>query len=76
MYCTLFHAEDEIQKMTKPTELTCTAASNELESARIEDLHQSSGHTGVKHMLYFVRIVSPKVPKAAVEEVVRNCDKY
>ena len=29
----------------------------------------------MKHMLYFVRMVSPEVPKVAVQEVVRNCNK-
>ena len=29
----------------------------------------------MKHLLYFVRMIRPCVPKAAVQEMVRNCDK-
>ena len=62
--------------MTEPIELVCAANSNELESARIQDIHQSSGHFGKKPTLYFVQLVSPRAPKAAVREAVRNCDKF
>ena len=33
------------------------------------------GHSGIKHMLYFVRVVSARIPRAALQEVIRNCDK-
>ena len=32
------------------------------------------GHPGVKRTLYFVKLVSPEVSKAAVREVVRECE--
>ena len=41
----------------------------------IRDIHQFNGHSSVKRTLYFVKMVSPGIPKAAAREVIRNCDK-
>ena len=55
--------------------LACAAASNGLESACMWNIHQFSGHPGVHRTLYLVRMVSPRVLKAAVREVIKNCNK-
>ena len=41
----------------------------------IRNIYRSCGHPGVKHTLYFVKLVSPEVSKAAVREVVRKCEE-
>ena len=65
---------DGFQKKKESIELACAATSNELESACIRNIHHVSGYPSVKYMLYFVKIVSPGVSKAAIREVVKNCD--
>ena len=44
----------------------------ELDPARIQTIHRSCGHPGIKCTHYFVKLVSPEVSKAAVREVVRE----
>ena len=66
---------DESRKKIEPLALSVAAPSNGLESIRIRNIHQVSGHPSVKHTLYFIRMISPGVPKTAVQEVARNCDK-
>ena len=41
----------------------------EQESTCIRAIHQRSGHPGVRRTLYFVRLVSPVVLKAAVQSM-------
>ena len=66
----------KFQKITEPTELVYASISNGLESFCIWDIHQSSGHPGVKCTLYFVRMINPGVLKTIVREVVRNYDQF
>ena len=66
---------DAIRKETEPTEPVCAASIEELDPGRIRTIHRSCGHPGVKRTLYFARLVSPKVSKAAVREVVRDCEE-
>ena len=47
----------------------------ELDAVRIWTIHRSCGHPGVKHTCYFVKLVSPEVSKAALREVVRECEE-
>ena len=47
----------------------------ELDPARIQTIHQSCGHPGVKRTHYFIKLVSPEVSKAAVREVGRECEE-
>ena len=45
------------------------------QTGNTRNIHQCSGHSGVKCKLYFARMVNSGVPKAGVHEVVRNCDE-
>ena len=38
-------------------------------------IHRSCGHPGIKRTHYFMKLVSPEVSKAAVWEVVRECEE-
>ena len=46
-----------------------------LDLACIWTIHQSCGHPGIKRTHYVVKLVSPEVSKAAVQEVVRECEE-
>ena len=63
---------DVLRKETKPV---CATSMEEQESTRIRAIHQCSGHPGVRRTLYFVRQGSPVVSKAAVQTVVRACER-
>ena len=64
---------DALRKEAEPIELVCTASMGELDPARIQTIHQSCGHPSIKRTLYFMKLVSPEVSKAAVRELVREC---
>ena len=44
-----------------------------LDSEWIMSIHQYCGHTGIKWMLYFARMVIPSVDKVDVRMVVKRC---
>ena len=66
---------DALRKEAEPIEPVCAASMGELDPARIWTIHRSCGHPGVKRTLYFVKLVSSEVSKAAVREVVRECEE-
>ena len=66
---------DALRKEAEPIEPVCAASMGELDPARIRTIHRSCGHPGVKRTLYFVKLASPEVSKAAVREVVRECEE-
>ena len=59
----------------EPIELVCAASVGELDAAHIRTIHQSCGHPSVKRTHYLVKLVSPEVSKAAVQEVIRECEE-
>ena len=63
---------DSLRKEAEPIEPVCAAS---MDPAHIWTIHRSCGHPGVKRTLYFVKLVSPEVSKAAVQEVVRECEE-
>ena len=63
---------EENHTVAEPKE-TMYAVTEELDVARIQDTHQSSGHPSVKRTQYFVKLVNPRVPRATVQTVVRDC---
>ena len=66
---------DALRKEAEPIEPIYAASMGELDLARIRTIHRSCGHPGVKRTLYFVKLASPEVSKAAVREVVRECEE-
>ena len=66
---------DVLRKEAEPIESVCAASMGELDLSPIRLIHQSCGHPGVKRTHYFVKLVSPEVSKAAVREVVRECEE-
>ena len=66
---------DALRKEAEPIEPVCAASMGELDLARIRTIHRSCGHPGVKRTLYFMKLASPEVSKAAVREVVRECEE-
>ena len=58
--------------MAEPKE-TVYAVTEELDVARIQAIHRSGRHPGVKRTLYFVKLVNPKVPRATLQALVRDC---
>ena len=66
---------DALRKEAEPIELVCAASMGELDPTCIRTIHRSCGHPGVKRTLYFMKLVSPEVSKAAVQEVVRECEE-
>ena len=70
------HSNDwMIFRKTEPVEQACTIAAKGKESACIQAIHQSSGHPGRKHMLYFAKLVIPGASRVAVQAVVEDCKK-
>ena len=66
---------DVLRKEAEPIEPVCAASMGELDPARVRTIHRSCGHPGIKRTLYFVKLVSPEVFKAAVREVVREWEE-
>ena len=66
---------DALKKEAEPIEPVCAVSIGELDLAHIRTIHRSCGHPGVKRTYYFVKLVSPEVCKAAVREVVRECEE-
>ena len=64
---------DILRKEAELIEPVCAVSMGELDPAHIQTIHRSCGHPGVKRTHYFVKLVSPEVSKAAVQEVVREC---
>ena len=60
---------DILQKEAEPIEQVCATSMGELDPARIRTIHQSCGHPRVKHVHYFIKLVSPEVSKAAVRKI-------
>ena len=58
--------------MTEPKETLCTVA-EELDVAHIQAIQRSSRHPRMKQMLYFVKLINPRVPRAMVQVVFRDC---
>ncbi len=67
------HLLDVLQKEAEPIEPVCATSMGELDPTHIRTMHQSCGHPGIKRTHYFIKLVSPEVSKAAVQEVVREC---
>ena len=55
---------------------SCTAVTGQLSKSQGTDIHQKSGHSGVKRTLYFVRIINLMVFKELVRSVVRACETW
>ena len=66
---------DILRKEAEPIEPVCAASIGELDPTHIWTIHRSCGHGGIKRTHYFVKLVSPKVSKAAVWDVVRECEE-
>ena len=57
---------EEICTVAGPKETVFTVA-EKLDVAHVEAIHQFRRHPGVKRMLYFVKLVNPKVPREAMQ---------
>ena len=66
---------DVLKNEAEPIEPVCAASMGELDPSRIRTIHRSCGHPGVKRTHFFVKLVSPEVSKAAMREVVRECEE-
>ena len=53
---------------------SCAIVTRQLSKIQVTDIHQKSGHPGVKRTLYFVRIIDLTVSKELVRSVVRACE--
>ena len=60
---------EEIRTVVEPQKTACRAAEN---VACIQAMHRSSRHSGMKQTLYFVKLVNSRVPRAAMQVVVRD----
>ena len=58
------------KKEGEPIPESCAVVTCQLSKSQVTDIHQKSGHPGVKRTLYFARIIDPTVSK----EVVRDCE--
>ena len=62
---------DAMKKEAEPVPLLCAAS---VEAAdKIREIHQDSGHPGVRQTYYFVQLTNPSVSKGAVRAVVKEC---
>ena len=57
----------------KPIVAVCGGAIESLSDERIARIHEETGHHGVKVTLYFLRKLSPAVPRKDVRRVVKAC---
>ena len=55
---------------------SCTTATSQLNNSQVDNIHQQSGHLGVKRTLYFARILDPMMSKKIIELVVRACEAW
>ena len=53
---------------------SCIVAMSQLNEIQRANIHQQSGHPGIKRTLYFARIVDPMVSKKLVQMVARACE--
>ena len=53
---------------------SCAVVMCQLSKSQVTDIHQKSGHLGVKRTLYFARIIVLTVSKELVRSVVRACE--
>ena len=63
---------EEIYTVAEPKETVCAVA-EELDVARIQVIHWSIGQPDMKRMLYFVKLVNPRIPRTREQAVVRDC---
>ena len=56
-------------------QLDCGAVKTSSTHESIEEIHQATGHQGVKRSLYFARRVNPDVKEGQVREVVSRCER-
>ena len=66
---------DVLRKEAELIEPVCAASMGELDPTCIQTIHRFYGHPGVKRTHYFIKLVSPEVSNAAVQEVVRECEE-
>ena len=57
----------------EPTLAVCSGAVEPLSDERIAEIHESTGHHGIKRTLYFSRKLSPAVTMKEVQRVVKAC---
>ena len=57
----------------KPTLAVCGGAVEPLSDERIAEIHESTGHHGIKRTLYVSRKLSPAVTRKEVQRVVKAC---
>ncbi len=44
-----------------------------LSESQVANIHQQSGHPGVKRTVYFARSVNPSVSTTVTKSVIKNC---
>ena len=61
------------KKGGEPMPASCAAVTSQLSKSQVTDIHQKSGHPGVKRTLYFASIIDLTVSKE-LRSVVRACE--
>ena len=62
------------KKEGEPMLESYAVVTRQLSKSQVTDIHQKSGHLGVKKTLYFVKIIDLTVSKELVRSVVRDCE--
>ena len=66
---------ERMKSATEPVPLTCAARSNEMTSGQIMNMHESSGHPGIRRTVYFTWQLCPTITKADVRSAIRACEQ-
>ena len=66
---------ERMKSATEPVPLTCATRSNEMTCSQIMNVHESSGHPGIRRTVYFARRVCPAITKADVRSAIRACEQ-
>ena len=66
---------DAIKRNTGPVQPACTASMSSVGLDQIKIVHRQSSLPGVRRTLYFVKQIAPRVSKATVKTVIRECEE-
>ena len=66
---------ERMKSATEPVPLTCAVRSNEMTSSQIMNVHESSGHPGIRRNENFARRVCPTITKEDVKSFIRACEQ-
>ena len=61
-------------KESEPLQLPCTALMLSIDLRWIMSIHEQCGHSGIKQVLYFSKMVDPAVKKVDIRMVVQRCE--